>query len=616
MCGIVALYRAGARAQLEPMLDAIVHRGPDDQGLVEAGETALGVRRLSIIDLAGGHQPMANEERTIWVAFNGEIYNHAQLREELLGRGHRFMTLSDTEVLVHGYETWGMEGLLRRLRGMFAFAVADTERGACLLARDRLGKKPLYLARAGGGWAAASEIKALFRHPQIAPALDEERIPESLGNRFVTGARTTFANVTKLPPGHWIELRGHQADERRWWQPPEPDLTAPREEDVVHTVREKVRGAVAARLVADVPLGALLSGGLDSSVVVAAMRTAGANPLRTYTVGFADAASDERYAARRVAAHLDTAHTERVVPLDTARALEEVVWHADEPLGDAAALPTLLICRTAREHVTVVLSGEGADELFLGYPRYALSRLADRALRLPAFLRTPLFAAAAAVLPGRAGRALARLARAPRDALVRNALWMSGADPAVLAALCRRSALGWERWYVPEATTAPPGFASLGAVVRRDLAAWLVDDILLKLDKMSMAASLEARAPFLDHELVEFVCRLPLEARWHARGKRWLRAAFAPDLPAATLSRAKHPFRPPVAAWLRGAPGLELEAMMGRLGGFTARFLDRATARRLLEEHRRGADHSLLLWSLLVHEVWWRKFFTPESRAA
>ncbi len=617
MCGIVVLYRAGAAAQIEPMLEAIVHRGPDDSGVAEAGETVLGARRLSVIDVAGGHQPLTNEDRDVWVAFNGEIYNHAALREELRRAGHRFRTASDTEVLVHGYEAWGMEGLLPRLRGMFALAVADTRTATCALARDRLGKKPLYLARAGTGWAAASEIKALFRHPQIAPALDEARIPESLANRFVTGEHTAFSNVTKLLPGHWMALRGGEATVRRWWAPPEGDGADRADGDIAEEVRRRVQEAVKLRLVSDVPLGALLSGGLDSSVTVAAMRQAGATPLRTYTVGFEDAAGDERDAASVVARHLFTEHTERVVELDATRLLDEVVWHADEPLGDAAALPTLLISRTARAHVTVVLSGEGADELFLGYPRYLLSRVADRALALPDRLRAPLCEAAARLLGGRAALALRRLARPPRNALVRNALWMSGAEPGTIAALCRRPAMNWERWFVPEGGgPAARGPGALADVLRRDLTAWLVDDVLLKVDKMSMAASLEARAPFLDHELVEFVTRLPLETRWRGRGKRWLRDAFARDLPASTRARAKHPFRPPVATWMRGALGLELEAALGRAGGFTARYLDKDVARRLLDEHRRGADHALLLWSLLVHEAWWRRFFGSGARVA
>jgi asparagine synthase (glutamine-hydrolysing) len=617
MCGIVVLHRAGRAPQMQPMLDAIVHRGPDDDGIIETGETTLGVRRLAIIDVPGGHQPLANEDRTLWVAFNGEIYNHRALRGRLEKAGHRFRTASDTEVLVHGYEAWGWDGLLGRLNGMFAFALVDTRTRTCLLARDRLGEKPLYLARAGTGWAAASEIKALFAHPQIAPVLDEERISESLANRFVTGERTAFANVTKVRPGSWVRLEELRVTHGRYWEVPR-DQGAQRaqwaQSDISSQVRERVLASVSARLIADVPLGALLSGGLDSSVIVAAMRRAGADPLRTYTVGFEPAHDDERGAARLVARHVGTEHTEQVVSLDAAALLPEVVWHLDEPLGDAAALPTLLISRAAREHVTVVLSGEGSDELFLGYPRYLLSRLADRALALPEALRGPLFGIAARLFGGRAHLALARLAHAPADALVRNALWMSGAAPATVAALCRRPAVGWERWFVPEAGAATT--ATLEDVLRRDLTAWLVDDVLLKADKMSMAASLESRAPFLDHELVELVAGLPLELRFANRNKRWLRRAFAPDLPAATVRRAKHPFRPPVAAWFRGALGLELEATVSRPSSFTARYLERDVVRTLLREHRAGADHALLLWSLLVHETWWERFFTPEVRVA
>ncbi len=613
MCGIVVLYRAGGVREITPMLDAIVHRGPDDSGAESVGDTTLGARRLSIIDLPGGHQPIANEDGTVWVAFNGEIYNHRLLREPLLAAGHRFKTSSDTEVLLHGYEQWGIEGLLQRLRGMFAFAIADANTGRCVIARDRLGKKPVYLARAGSGWAAASEIKSLFRHGAIAPALDEDRIPESLANRFVTGERTAFANVTKLLPAHWIAFEDGKAQTHRYWEPPLASET-PAPDDMPGEIRRRVDEAVGLRLIADVPLGALLSGGLDSSVIAAAMRNAGAQPLRTYTVGF-EGGGDERPAAALVARHLGTEHTERVVELDATAILDTVVWHLDEPLGDAAALPTLLICRSAREQVKVVLTGEGSDELFLGYPRYLLSRIADRALGVPAALRAPLFHMAAALMPRRAAQALRRLADAPRDALVRNALWQSGADPLTIAALCRRSPAGWERWFVPESPIAP-GAATLADVLRRDLVAWMVDDVLLKVDKMSMAASLEARAPFLDHELVEFVCRLPLEARFAARNKRWLREAYRGALPGETLARRKQPFKPPVAAWLRGDLGLRLETTIARPSSFTTRYLDAATAKRLLDEHRRGADHALLLWSLLVHETWWNRFFQGEGRAA
>lgn len=614
MCGIVLLYRAGNAAVITPMLDAIAHRGPDDSGAQELADVTIGVRRLSIIDLPGGHQPIANEDRSVWVAFNGEIYNHVALRQQLLEARHRFATAADTEVLVHGYEEWGIEGLLQRLRGMFAFAIVDTKAGRCLLARDRLGKKPVYLARAGGGWAAASEIKSLFRHAAIAPVLDESRIPESLANRFVTGEHTAFANVTKLLPGHWMSFEPAKASMHRYWEPPEETSTVPG--GIPDEIRRRVDESVKLRLIADVPLGVLLSGGLDSSIIAAAMRDAGASPLRSYTVGFEHVPSDERAAAAAVAKHLGTDHTERVVSLDAMSILDDVVWHLDEPLGDAASLPTLAICRAAREHVKVVLSGEGADELFLGYPRYLLSRLADRALALPQALRQPVFESMALILPERASSAMRRLGSAPHDALVRNALWQSGADPRTVASLCRQSPLNWERWYVPSGETAPPGAKGLAAVLRRDLTAWLVDDVLLKVDKMSMAASLEARAPFLDHELVEFVCRIPLETRFAARNKRWLKEAFADAIPAATIARAKHPFKPPVAQWMRGQLGLELEATIGRPSSFTARYLDKSVARGLLESHRRGADHALLLWSLLVHETWWRRFFEPAARAA
>jgi asparagine synthase (glutamine-hydrolysing) len=461
-----------------------------------------------------------------------------------------------------------------------------------------------------GGWAAASEIKALFLHPSLSPQLDRSVLGRSLATRYLAGPRTAFANVRRLPPGHYAWIDGASCEVRPYWRPPAPAPLALRAADIPDAVRAHLTTAVARCLVSDVPLGALLSGGLDSSIVVAASRRAGWGSLRTYTVGFDPPHSDERAAARRVAAHFDTVHTEIVVSLDAAALLDDVVWHLDEPMGDAAALPTLLICRAARSQVTVVLSGEGADELFLGYPRYALSRLADHARFLPRPLRRALFATAARLLPGRAATACARLADAPADPLLRSAVWMSGTSPRTVAALCRLPLEGWESWYLGEPDGRPSDSGhTLAAVLEHDLQAWLADDVLLKLDRMSMAASLEARAPFLDRDLVEFVCHLPTDLRFSHRGKAWLRQAFAADLPRASARRPKHPFRPPVAAWMRGRLGIALRDRMSRPGSFTREHLDPGVARNLLLEHQGGADHSLLLWSLLVHEAWWDRFF-------
>jgi asparagine synthase (glutamine-hydrolysing) len=617
MCGIVVLHRAGTGDSVRRMLGALRHRGPDDEGVSELGEFVLGVRRLAVIDLAGGHQPVATADGRIWAVCNGEIYNHEQLRAELCADGHVFRSRCDTEVLVHGYRAWGTDGLLQRLRGMFALAVVDVAEHVCLLARDRMGEKPLYLARTANGWLAASEIKALFCHPALAPDLDEASIPESLANRFLAGDRTAFANVTRLLPGHWLRLRDGRAERGVYWDLPHPSTCAPaRRAGLATEVRAKVLDAVRTRLIADVPVGALLSGGLDSSVVVAAMRTAGASPLRTYTVGFAGVSpgEDERPHARLVARHCATDHTEHVVDLDAAALLPDVVWHLDEPLGDAACLPTLLIARAARRDVTVALSGEGADELFLGYPRYTLDRLAAWVLRWPTALRRSAASAVATLGPTAVQRVARRLQAPHPDARVRSALWMSGAEPATIAALCRRPLAGWERWYVADADL--PRRADLADVLVRDMRAWLVNDILLKLDKMSMAVSLEARAPFLDPLLVEYVLALPLSVRYANRGKRWLRSAFAADLPRGILRRRKHPFRPPVAQWMRGALGQQLDRLLQDRTGFTATFLAAPVARQLLDQHRHGAaDHSLLLWSLLTHEVWFRRFFTRSAAA-
>lgn len=601
MCGIVALYKAGGEGIVRPMLDSIRHRGPDDHGVHENGDVCLGVRRLSVIDVEGGHQPVFNENGTVGAVLNGEIYNYADLRTELLELRHHFKSKGDTEVIVHGFEEWGLRGVVERLRGMFTLAISATDTHRLLIARDRLGIKPLYIARASQGWAFASEIKALLVHPDISARINEQKIPEQLANRFVSGDQTMFAGINRVEPGTFAEIANGEIKWYRYWEAPEADPEfRPSFEEAADRVRDLVRESVRYRLVSDVAVGALLSGGLDSTVIVSQMAAASATRPKTFTVGFSPTTGDERPYAKAVSKEIGTDHTEHLVALRTADELERVVWHMDEPLGDAAALPTLLISEVARQQVTVALTGEGGDELFGGYPRYRLSVLADRLHRLPRAMWRP-FLKLATRLPGLGGHVARRLADADPDRLLRNALWMSDLEPNELLEI-HPAITSWKDAYGCDSDLAP---------WRQDLNRWLLNDVLLKVDKMSMAASLEARVPLLDHKLVEYVSRIPDDLRTAWLGKKLLRHAFAAEIPEISVQRPKAPFKPPLDEWFKGALGTRLDDLAKERGSFTNEYLSPAGVKALLDKHRSGRSRGLSLWNLLVIEVWWRKFFSP-----
>lgn len=611
MCGIVVLYRAGGKNIVDPMLEVMRHRGPDDVGVFESGDVCLGVRRLAIIDVAGGHQPISSEDGSVTAILNGEIYNYPELRAQLIESGHRFASHADTEVIVHGLEEWGIANLLGRLTGMFAFAVWHEPSRRLHIARDRLGIKPLYWVRLPRGLAFASEIKALLRHPEVSAAVNTDRIAEQVANRFVTGEETLFRGIRRVPPATRVAIADGSITETTYWSPPEPDASfRPSLEEAAGEVHRLLKDAVRYRLVSDVPVGALLSGGLDSTVVVTQMAELSSTPVKTFTVGFDGGPSDERPYARIVSQELGTDHTEELVALEATDEIEDVVWHLDEPLGDAAALPTLLISRVARQSVTVALTGEGADELFGGYPRYRLSAVADRLYRVPQVVWQPLLMLASP-LPGAVGHVARRLASAQSDRLLRNSIWMSGLTPNELRGICPGVGPAWPTAY---------GCGSDIAPWREDMRRWLVDDVLLKVDKMSMATSLEARVPFLDHKLVEFVSQLPEDIRTAWLGKKLLRKAFETEIPLPTLQRRKAPFKPPLDQWFLGSLGDRLEALVSENRSFATEFLSLTGVRDLLNTHRskggqgrrRGrGGRGLALWSLFVLEVWWRKFFNP-----
>ncbi|MBI4514604.1 MAG: asparagine synthase (glutamine-hydrolyzing) [Deltaproteobacteria bacterium] len=626
MCGIAGILGggAGAREQVGVMVNALVHRGPDGEGSFSDPWVALGMRRLAIIDVAGGQQPQSNENGAVWIVFNGEIYNHAELRGELVTHGHVFRTGSDTEVIVHGYEQWGIDGCLERLRGMFALLLWDAPRRELFAARDRLGIKPLYYTQVGRQWFFASEIKALLACAGVPRAVNSNAIAPYLLRQYVPAPETFFEGINKLLPGHYLRLDPSGAPSLRpfWCLSFGGGQDGPAFGAAAAALRQQVIEAVQSHLVSDVPVGCLLSGGLDSAIVTAVMAQLNRQPVRTYTVGFPEVpALDERRYARLVATQYRTKHTELEVSLAAADLLRRVASHLDEPLADAAALPTYAICNAARQHVTVLLTGEGGDELFAGYPRYWLSRIADRLCRLPARPRQAVLGALAALMPdGRARNAWRKLAYAADDPLARNALWTGvfspaevahlrgGQEPAVLA---DPDSPAW-----PYCNDTPPR-DGLHRLLYWDLRQWLVDDVLMKVDKMSMAASVEARVPFLDHRLVEYAAQLAPEYKLRrGRGKAVLRAAFRDWLPAETAARGKTAFRLPLDEWFRADLGRWLAQVASAGGSFCRSFLDHRAVEGMIADHVMGAAaNGQRLWTLLCAELWYAQWFGPQRRA-
>jgi len=637
MCGFAAWFHPeGALpdpAWLAAAADALVHRGPDDAGFLREPGVGLAFRRLSIVDVAHGHQPLANEDGTAWIAYNGEVYNHADLRRELEARGHRFRTHSDTEAILHAYEEWGA-GAPARLRGMFAFAVWDRPRRRLFVARDRLGIKPLYWTEAGGAFVCASEIKALFAFPGVRRAVRLPGVVEHLTLRYAAAPRTLFAGIDKLRPAHHLTVEGGRREERRYWHvawEPKRELG---DAEALAELEARLTESVRLRLMSEVPLGALLSGGVDSSVVVALMSRLLARPVQTFSVGFdAPGPYSELPFARRVAEHLGTEHREVVVGADDlARHLPELVWHQDEPVSEPAAIPTFLVSRLARETVTVVLTGEGGDELFAGYPKYAVDPLARRIAGLPAPLRDALLDHVVDRLPFgfRKLQVVGRSARF-RDEAERLAAWFAGfageersrlLDPLLrahehVAAAAFEHALGDSRARRP-----------LDRMLDADLRLWLPDDLLMKMDKMSMAASVEARVPLLDHPLVEWAATLPRRFKVRGlEGKVLLKRLARTLVPAEVVDRRKVGFTVPLAPWFRGALRPLLEDTLLGPACLGRGYYDPAVLRATVADHLEGRrDRSRELWTLLTLELWHRAYvdraparpapWTPPARAA
>jgi asparagine synthase (glutamine-hydrolysing) len=632
MCGIAGILYADSARPVAPgilkaMSAALAHRGPDAEGFWTAPGIGLAHRRLSIIDLKSGDQPIRNEDGTLQVIFNGEIYNYQELRAALQARGHRLATQSDTEVLAHLYEDHG-EDLLTRLRGMFAFALWDGRRRRLLLARDRVGIKPLYVYRDAEKLLFASELKAILTFPDISRALDPEALESYLAFGMVPSPRCIFRKIEKLPPAHYlaVEAEDLQRAANRYWQlrfETDFSLSATQWQEAI---RAKVDEVVRLHLIADVPVGAFLSGGLDSSLLVASAAGLGQAPLQTFSIGFADERFSELPYARQVAARYHTRHTEEIVTPDAVALLDELVYHFDEPFADSSAIPTYLVSRLARRHVKVVLSGDGGDEAFGGYARYAHD-LKEAAVRrwLPAPLRRAVLAPLARAWPK--ADWLPRSLRA--KTLLQNLSLTADAAYANTLSICRQplrrqllapDVLASLNGHDPDLSlripyaSAPAGDA-LAGMIATDTATILPDDFLVKVDRASMAHGLEVRPPLLDHELLEMAARIPSQWKVHKGETKWIaKRAFADRLPPSSVWRPKHGFEMPVDAWLRGPLGDIFEASVLAPRARVSGLLNQATAQKLYRAHRSGIGrHGGVLWSLLILARWAERYLGGRS---
>ena len=622
MCGIAGIFHCATPkpvdpARIERMCDALAHRGPDGAGVWTAPGVGLGFRRLAIIDLAGSEQPMASADGRAMLVFNGEIYNYRELRRELEALGARFRTAGDGETILAAWQQWGVD-CLARLHGMFAFALYDLPTRRLLLARDRLGVKPLYTARlSDGSLAFASELKGLLAHPLLRREIDPLAIEDYLAWGYVPDHRSILSGVEKLPAGHYrlLEHGREPAGPVQWWDVSFAERRPGSAADLGAQLLHRLREGVTSRMTADVPLGAFLSGGVDSSSVVALMAEASPDPVTTCSIGFDVSAFDETDHARAVARRFATAHHERQVSPDDFAAIDRLAGIFDEPFADASALPTLRVCALAREHVTVALSGDGADEAFAGYRRQAFQLREDRVRALlPAGLRATLFGAAGRYYPKadwapRALRAKATLQALGATSEEGYARALSVCPPELRETLYTaefRRLRGDYRAEQPLLATmrGAPARTGLDRAQYADLKFWLPGDILTKVDRTSMAVGLEAREPLLDHRLVEFAAGLPERMRIRGRQGKWLlKQVMRRHLPDEVLFRPKMGFVTPIAEWLRGplageARGVARSGALARSGWFAP---DRLS--RLAEAHISGrSDHSRLIWQLLMLE--------------
>jgi len=621
MCGIAGFVTPSAavvapddaRRLVQRMCDAIRHRGPDDEGTFVSEGVAMGMRRLSIIDLATGHQPIPSEDRRVWVVFNGELYNFRELRKTLEAEGHRFATSTDTEVIVHAYEQWGTSAI-GQLRGMFAIAIWDGTARRLVLARDRVGIKPLYYTKVGDRLYFGSEIKSLLCAPGISRAIDFAALDHYLSFLYTPRDGSIFEAVSKLPPGHVLTWSDGHVDIEPFWTFPSQESFDGDEADAVASLRQVLDDAVRTHMVSDVPVGAFLSGGVDSSLVVGLMAGACDTAVRTFSIGFDEPAFDELEHARRVARHFGTRHEELVVTPKAYDIVDDLIAHFDEPFADASAIPTWYVSQMARDHVSVVLSGDGGDELFGGYDRYAPHpRIAAFDRVVPPMLR-PVAGAVARRLPhGLRGKNFLRhVSFDDRGRYVDAIRFFSDDEKSALMSDALMDEIGGRRAELRLARHFDEGarLPWTSQMMRFDAVTYLPEDVLTKVDRMSMAHSIESRVPLLDNEVVDFATALPatLKIR-NGRRKHILKEAAAGILPRDLLDRPKQGFAVPLASWFQGRlrdvfSDTLLSHTASSRGYFRRQFVE-----RLVREHLDGTrDHSLRLWQLVVFERWHRQY--------
>jgi len=625
MCGITGIVRSdGAqidRELLARMNDAIRHRGPDDDGFYFGDGVGLGMRRLSIIDLKSGHQPIHNSDRTAWIVFNGEIYNYRELRKQLETRGHQFYTDSDTEAIVNAYDEYGTE-CPKYLRGMFAFAIWDERAKSLFLARDRVGKKPLLYAQLNGQLVFGSEFMALLQHPDVSRDVNYEAIHHYLSFSCVPAPLTAYQAIRKLEPGHSLLWKNGEIKLERYWQLDFSHKISISEEEAGERVVDLLRDAVRVRLMSEVPLGAFLSGGVDSSAIVALMAQESSEKVKTFSIGFEEQDFSELHHARRVAEHVGAEHHEFIVRPDAMEILPTLVEHYGEPFADSSAVPSYYVSRETRKYVTVALNGDGGDECFAGYERYAAMNLAQRYAKvLPAVIRDGVIRNVARALPefqSRANplrKAQRFLAAASLSPVQRYLRWVSAFDEQAKLNLYSSdfrsetaafSTIGFlEPWFAKA-----NGAGIVDASLLADTMTYLPNDLLVKMDIASMTVSLEARSPFLDHHLMEFAASLPESLKLRGMTTKYLlKRVLKKFVPEENLTRAKMGFGVPIGHWFRGAMQPFLRETLLSEKALARGLFNRASVRQLIDQHvANKVNHEHRLWSLLMLELWFQRF--------
>ncbi|MEP6944328.1 MAG: asparagine synthase (glutamine-hydrolyzing) [Acidobacteriota bacterium] len=625
MCGIVGFVNNGGRAAgrdvLEAMNRCIVHRGPDDDGFYVEGSVGLAMRRLAIIDLAGGKQPIHNADRTKWIVYNGEIYNYRELREGLLARGHKLYTHSDTEAIIHLYDEYGVD-CLKHLRGMFAIAIWDETDKSLFLARDRVGKKPiLYSHQPNGDLIFGSEFRAVLKHPAVSRDVDYAAIDSYMSYLCVPAPQTAFKQIRKLEPGHWLRWKAGEIETQRYWLPDFSKKIKITEAEAIDETTRILRESTKMRMISEVPLGAFLSGGVDSSAVVALMAQESSTPVKTFSIGFEEQDFSELKYAKKVAQHVGAEYNEFIVRPDALEVLPLLVDHYGEPYADSSAIPTYYVAKETRKHVTVALNGDGGDESFAGYERYMAMEIAEYYKRIPGGIRKALIEGPVNMLPtsemkkSRVRDVQRFFTSANEDVLPRYHRWMSTFKPAVRAEMYTAEFKASLNGSDPAAVLGKwfersQGLGVLDSTLLTDQMTYLPNDLLVKVDIATMANSLEARSPFLDHKMIEFAASLPENLKMSRfRTKSLLKKVAAKLVPPEVIYRRKMGFGVPVGKWFRGEMKDFVRGVLLSETALGRGIIKPEVIQKYVREHTSGEqDHAFQVWTLLMLELWFQRF--------